>query len=107
MVGLGGLEPPTSRLSGVHSNQLSYRPIYNEDITFYYYTAIPNIVISLKGGNDNIGDCNIIKLVFYGTDLCVLKQRRPNIIMSLIKVNLKSIKLLLANSFFKRMLRIK
>ena len=27
MVGLGELEPPTSRLSGVRSNQLSYRPI--------------------------------------------------------------------------------
>ena len=27
MVGLGGLEPPTSRLSGVRSNHLSYRPI--------------------------------------------------------------------------------
>ena len=26
MVGLGGLEPPTSRLSGVRSNHLSYRP---------------------------------------------------------------------------------
>ena len=25
-VGLGGLEPPTSRLSGVRSNHLSYRP---------------------------------------------------------------------------------
>ena len=26
LVGLGGLEPPTSPLSGVRSNQLSYRP---------------------------------------------------------------------------------
>ena len=25
-MGLGGLEPPTSRLSGVRSSQLSYRP---------------------------------------------------------------------------------
>ena len=28
MVGLGGFEPPTSPLSGVRSNQLSYRPRY-------------------------------------------------------------------------------
>ena len=27
VVGLGGLEPPTSRLSGVRSNHLSYKPI--------------------------------------------------------------------------------
>ena len=27
MVGLGGLEPPASPLSGVRSNHLSYRPI--------------------------------------------------------------------------------
>ncbi|CAN0173219.1 unnamed protein product [Chrysoparadoxa australica] len=26
VVGRGGLEPPTSRLSGVRSNHLSYRP---------------------------------------------------------------------------------
>ena len=29
-VGLSGLEPPTSRLSGVRSNQLSYKPIFRK-----------------------------------------------------------------------------
>ena len=31
MVGLGGLEPPTSRLSGVRSNHLSYKPMSGGD----------------------------------------------------------------------------
>jgi hypothetical protein len=31
MVGLGRVELPTSRLSGVRSNQLSYRPIFSAD----------------------------------------------------------------------------
>jgi hypothetical protein len=31
MVGLGGLEPPASPLSGVRSNHLSYRPKLCED----------------------------------------------------------------------------
>ena len=32
-VGLSGLEPPTSRLSGVRSNRLSYKPGYNLALT--------------------------------------------------------------------------
>ena len=30
LVGLGGLEPPTSRLSGVRSSLLRYKPIFNQ-----------------------------------------------------------------------------
>ena len=33
MVGTNGLEPSTSRLSGVRSNHLSYRPIYQRVIS--------------------------------------------------------------------------
>ena len=32
IMGLSGLEPPTSRLSGVRSNQLSYRPFIWERV---------------------------------------------------------------------------
>ena len=32
LVGLGGLEPPTSPLSGVRSNRLSYRPALGCDL---------------------------------------------------------------------------
>ncbi len=39
LVGLGGFEPPTSPLSGVRSNQLSYRPDYQKsDSEAAYYT---------------------------------------------------------------------
>ena len=43
MVGLGGLEPPTSHLSGAHSNQLSYRPILNL-LSFSLFKCISKIV---------------------------------------------------------------
>ena len=42
MVGLGGLEPPTSRLSGVRSNQLSYKPINKTLIIVHYFFTICN-----------------------------------------------------------------
>ena len=32
VVGLGGLEPPTSRLSSARSNQLSYKPPVEEEV---------------------------------------------------------------------------
>ena len=33
LVGLNGLEPSTSRLSGVRSNQLGYKPIFQEVVS--------------------------------------------------------------------------
>ena len=33
MVGSSGLEPPTSRLSGVRSNLLSYEPIHRRGVS--------------------------------------------------------------------------
>ena len=50
MVGLGGLEPPTSRLSGVRSNHLSYKPITNstEDMSLLRKEVIqPHLPIRL------------------------------------------------------------
>ena len=43
-MGLSGLEPPTSRLSGVRSNQLSYKPI--ESGTHLLSHAVSSIVPS-------------------------------------------------------------
>ena len=42
MVGLSGLEPPTSPLSGVRSNQLSYKPTmlaYSELVSLTYQSS--------------------------------------------------------------------
>ena len=41
MVGLGGFEPPTSPLSGVRSNQLSYRP-NSVPLKAYYRASAAN-----------------------------------------------------------------
>ena len=43
LVGLGGLEPPTSRLSGVRSNRLSYKPIIPDQVLF------PRPVVEING----------------------------------------------------------
>ena len=67
MVGLNGLEPSTSRLSGGRSNQLSYKPIQMADISFQTSDSLalclclPDIFIafeprlppSLSTGGDN------------------------------------------------------
>ena len=47
LVGLSGLEPPTSRLSGVRSNRLSYRPIGLSGLSFSSYSLIINISLRM------------------------------------------------------------
>ena len=39
LLGLSGLEPPTSRLSGVRSNRLSYKPPALASITILFYSG--------------------------------------------------------------------
>ena len=43
-MGLSGLEPPTSRLSGVRSNQLSYKPLHtgNHLLSHTVSSAVPS-----------------------------------------------------------------
>ena len=47
LVGLDGLEPSTSRLSGARSNHLSYRPVYSRGFYGSYHCQL-----SLTGGDD-------------------------------------------------------
>ena len=50
LVGLSGLEPPTSRLSGARSNQLSYKPICLCGASHSSYS----LVTCVTGGDDGI-----------------------------------------------------
>ena len=49
MVGLNGFEPSTSRLSGVRSNHLSYKPIYKESISLVEMRRIELLTPCLQG----------------------------------------------------------
>ena len=55
-MGLSGLEPPTSRLSGVRSNQLSYKPKVWRPSTFPYrlqYSIIDRLCLNHRVRNGN------------------------------------------------------
>ena len=52
-MGLSGLEPPTSRLSGVRSNRLSYKPLllnFHQDSSFarFHQVLCGNTIASLR-----------------------------------------------------------
>lgn len=57
LVGLGGFEPPTSPLSGVRSNQLSYRPELKSDVNQAACVDAREWgrLITLKGGDPAAG----------------------------------------------------
>ena len=42
LLGLSGLEPPTSRLSGVRSNRLSYKPAFVFCVPAATYSPMPS-----------------------------------------------------------------
>ena len=45
-VGLGGVEPPTSRLSGVRSNHLSYSPPLGKTMGIFSDTPEKNTIVA-------------------------------------------------------------
>ena len=51
LVGLDGLEPSTSRLSGVRSNHLSYKPLFYLLIWYQFFTIVAHI---RAGGDDGV-----------------------------------------------------
>ena len=48
LVGSSGLEPPTSRLSGVRSNLLSYEPIFVSGVSLPFF-PFPLRVVEMNG----------------------------------------------------------
>ena len=59
-MGLGGLEPPTSRLSGVRSNQLSYRPI-SVELRVFTDLSKPN---NVRGQSVDLSDIQALGSVY-------------------------------------------
>ena len=53
MVGLGRLELPTSRLSGVRSNHLSYKPLFNKGLSPVFFSYLFNQLINLLTNQSN------------------------------------------------------
>ena len=48
VMGLSGLEPPTSRLSGVRSNRLSYKPLLSSLFLFFRFRQPPALPCRLQ-----------------------------------------------------------
>ena len=65
MVGLGGLEPPTSPLSGARSSHLSYRPVSNDKFYHEFHRRVVRWVSELANNPDReVATCLITELGF-------------------------------------------
>ena len=84
MVGLSGLEPPTSRLSGVRSNRLSYKPILPFGLSLYQ-TLLCNLSITGGDMRDRTADPLLAKQV--------LSQLSYTPISSFLKVLFRTLKI--------------
>ena len=49
VVGLDGLEPSTSRLSGVRSSHLSYRPVFPQAIFQFVHLKVLPLMVEMMG----------------------------------------------------------
>src|SRR5215213_3426121 len=59
MVGLGGLEPPTSSLSGMRSNRLSYRPVALGNVAQGVGRSRPDCAaVASELGDDGVGSAD-------------------------------------------------
>src|SRR6266481_7334783 len=75
MVGLGGLEPPTSPLSGARSSHLSYRPIETRQQHFLLYSTCQILAIRLL---PNCHFCVPLQTLFRISPSCAVNRRRPD-----------------------------
>ena len=78
MVGLGGFEPPTSPLSGVRSNQLSYRPSRSLLASKQFVRTFLTIdLILFKGGDPAAGSPTATLLRLYPSHESQSGERSP------------------------------
>ena len=84
LVGVPGVEPGTSSLSGMRSNQLSYTPVgFQSQITANARAGLPSTTpasLPAKGGGGNrvrTGDPELAKLVLYQLSYAHVSYRYP------------------------------
>ena len=87
-MGLSGLEPPTSRLSGVRSNQLSYKPVgsrshlLSRSVSRQVPSAVPVLTV-VFGMGTGVSPARIATRNIYFSDFDKQTATHPLLILSL------------------------